>query len=190
MADKVAEKERVKYERMWEFDSYRERSPGTRFIDNALALLKPKNGASFIDLGCGTGRVSNFLKWKCGFDVTAVDIAENACKEFDGRFVVANLWELPEDLGIFDYGFCADVMEHIPTDKVPDTLKCIANHTKQCYFQIANFHCHEGDKIGEHLHLTVKSVNWWRSALNRHFNKVSIRADKKHHIAVCNSHLY
>jgi SAM-dependent methyltransferase len=175
--------EKAKYRKMWEFDSYRERSPGLRFIDDALARMKPEPGASIIDLGCGTGRVSNHLK-QLGYNVTALDIAANACTEFDGPFIESCIWEIG-DIGQFDYGFCADVMEHLPTEQIDKTLECIKAHVGTCYFQIANFYCHEGDKIGESLHLTVKPCDWWEVVLKRHFSSVSITAEPKHHIAVC-----
>lgn len=184
MVDDLTYQEREKYQKMWGFDSYRERSPGMRFLDDALERMKMEPGASVIDLGCGTGRVSKALK-EMGFDVTALDIAKNACTEFHGPFIEACLWELEDSIPNFDYGFCADVLEHLPTDRVSESLKCIAAHTGKCYFQIANFHCHEGKKIGEALHLTVKSVGWWKDALERHFKTVNIEAKPKHHIAVC-----
>lgn len=183
MADILSEKERVKYEKMWDLPKYSERSPGMRFLEDGLRRLQPTPGASFVDLGCGTGRVSKTLS-DMGFKVTAVDIAANAGKEFDGPFVQSCLWELPESLGVFDYGYCADVLEHLPTERVPDTLIAISKHVRCCYFQIANFVCHEGDEIGEHLHLTVKPVDWWKETLQQHFVKVEIEAAPKHHLAV------
>lgn len=189
MADKIADTERAKYSKMWEFDSYRERSPGLRHLPDALQRMKPEPGASIVDFGCGTGRVAKALA-EDGYLVTAVDIAENACNEFDGTFVVASLWGLPESLGRHDYGFCADVMEHLPTPKVDDTLANIAKHARTTYFQIANFHCHEGDKIGESLHLTVKSYGWWQAHIGKHFDIISGNAAPKHHIFVCRSRAF
>lgn len=184
MADELAT-ERSKYETMWEHDSYRERSPGMRHLADALARMKPEPAASIIDLGCGTGRVSQALADK-GFDVTAVDIAENACTEFAGKFICACVWDLPEGEQ-HEYGFCADVMEHLPTSKIGDALQSIARAAKTTYFQIANFHCHEGDKIGETLHLTVKPFDWWQRELSAVFDIEFGRAEAKHHIFVCKS---
>lgn len=185
MVDELALAEQKKYESMWSFDSYRERSPGTRELTDALQKMKPEKGATFIDLGCGTGRVSAALE-AIGFDVTAVDIAINACKEFSGKFIVAPLWDLPA-LPIVQYGFCADVMEHLPTQKVGASLENIAKVCERVYFQIANFHCHEGDKIGEHLHLTVKPIEWWCKELEFYFAIEQMTKKPKHHIFVCKS---
>ncbi|MEX1669140.1 class I SAM-dependent methyltransferase [Zhongshania guokunii] len=186
MVDAIAAEEKAKYQKMWGCESYRERSPGMRHLTDALARLKPMPGASVVDLGCGTGRVSAALQGM-GFNVTAVDIAHNACSEFDGRFVASCLWELPVDLGRFEYGFCADVLEHVPTDRIPLTLQKISEHVELVYFQIANFVCHEGDKIGEHLHLTVKPLAWWAEELQQYFNVIEAVANPKHHVFVCKS---
>lgn len=184
--DAVTTEERQKYETMWADPRYSERSPGMRFLDDAMAKLNMQPGATVVDLGCGTGRVAQALSEQ-GYSVTAVDIAPNACTEFSGTFVQACLWDLPARIPKFDYGFCADVLEHIPTDKVPDTLKNIARVAGTVYFQIANFECHMGDEHGLHLHLTVKPMGWWQEALSRHFDFVHIEAHPKHHIAVCSN---
>lgn len=189
MVDQLTHAEQQKYSKMWDFSSYRERSPGMRHVNDALRQLRPAQGASFIDLGCGTGRVAHYLQVH-GFNVTALDIAENACTEFTGPFVCSCLWELPGDLGKFDYGFCADVLEHIPTERVHQTLKAISQHVDTAYFQIANFICHEGDKIGEHLHLTVKPISWWDHAISQYFSVQYKQAARKHHIFTCKSRAF
>lgn len=189
MVDELEQQERDKYDLMWTYDSYRERSPGMRFLEDALQFLRPEPGSLFVDLGCGTGRVSAALDRR-GHHVTAVDISQDACREFTGPFVTACLWDLPHDLGKFRYGFCADVMEHIPTERVEKTLASIADHVETVYFQIANFECHEGDKIGHHLHLTVKPLDWWSDVLSRDWVIKMSYAAPKHHVFVCRSRAF
>lgn len=178
--------ERGKYEFTWSHDVYRERSPGMRFLDDALRRLNPPVGSSILDIGCGTGRVSHELRRR-GFDVTALDIAENACREFDGPFLLCPVWNIPP-VGTFDYGFCADVMEHLPTEMVDQALQNITRVCRTVYFQIANFEDH-GEMVGGgvHLHLTVKPLDWWREVLEGHFAAVNIEAQPKHHVAVCSN---
>lgn len=182
----IAEKQ--KYEKMWSRDEYRERSPGFRLCAKAYDLLKPEAGQSLCDYGAGTGRASAWFKQQ-GLNVTALDIAANAVTEFDGDVVEACLWQMPA-IGVFDYGYCCDVMEHLPTDRVPAALRGIAERTtRAAFFQIALFECHMGDAIGEHLHLTVKPAQWWHAALKRHFRVVETHAlppsPSKYVIAVC-----
>lgn len=183
--EQIEQQEIKKYSDMWEFDSYRERSPGLRFVDDAVRLLQPKPGKSIVDLGCGTGRVSAYFK-RMGLNTTALDLVPNACTEFDGNFVCAPLWRLDE-IGSFDYGFCADVMEHLPTEVIDQCLLEIASHCKLTYFQIANFVDHEGDKIGQQLHLTVKPFSWWAAKITKNYKVVSSRLAPKHHVFLCSS---
>ena len=177
--------ERAKYEKMWAQPAYRERSPGFRLVATAFDWMGMREGQTLCDYGAGTGRASQWLA-DHGLRGTAFDIAENAITEFDGPKVIGTLWDMPA-FGTFDYGFCCDVMEHIPPEHVSDCLKGIALRTARCaFFQIALFECHMGKGIGEHLHLTVKPTNWWVAALQRHFGSVEIKpGETKYVIAKC-----
>jgi SAM-dependent methyltransferase len=180
--DEIAKRERAIYQRMWGEDSYRERSPGMRFLDQALATAQPERNERIIDLGCGTGRVCAELQNRGFVSVTGLDIASNACKEFKGRVINTCLWQW-ESAEWFDVAFCFDVMEHIPTEQVEDTLDCIAGHCDRVYFQIANFVCHEGDKFGYHLHPTVKPLTWWLDAMRKvGFQILHAEQATKHHL--------
>jgi len=176
--------ERQKYRAVWEDAQYRVVSPGTRHLASALDWMRPEPGSSFTDWGCGTGRVADML-FDAGFEVRLVDIAGNA---YVGAlpFVEACLWALPDSMGPTDYGFCADVMEHIPTEHVDDVLAGIAARTREaCYFQIALFDDHHFIKNGP-LHLSVFPPEWWTERLGKHFAQVATRMVKrKHLLAVC-----
>ena len=63
-----------------------------------------------------------------------------------------------------DYGFCCDVMEHIPEEDVDAVLTNILQNSLHVFFQISTVEDHFGhaiDEIGDHLHLTVKPYTWW-----------------------------
>lgn len=164
--------ERGKYERMWAIPAYRNYSPGEKALPALLSMLQ--TGSSIADFGCGTGRASRLLR-SHGFMVTAIDFAENCLDEnVDVPFIRACLWDLPGDL-IFDFGYCTDVMEHIPPSKVHATLKCIADSTRySTFFQIATFTDRFGDEIGERLHLSVQPPSVWESALMKHWPHVQM----------------
>ena len=173
--------ERTKYEQIWELPEYRERSPGLRHLADALAVMRPLRGASFTDWGCGSGAAAEALAAR-GFGVRCVDIADNA---YTGSlpFVRACLWDLPSGLGQTDYGYCADVMEHIPPEHVDAVLQGIAQRTrKACYFQIALFDDHFGERIGDTLHLSVFPPVWWRKRLTRRFRVLRCRTVRGRHL--------
>lgn len=178
--DELLASEASKYRAVWGDSQYREVSPGLRHLDGAIEWMDPHPRATFTDWGCGTGRVGAEL-YRRGFDVRLVDIAPNA---YEGTlpFVVSSLWALPDSLGATDYGFCADVMEHIPPERVDDVLAGIARRTRiACFFQIALFHDHKFTKHGA-LHLSVLPPDWWEARLLAHFGFVESRMIKRKHI--------
>lgn len=156
----VEDREREKYEDIWRVDQYRKVSPGMRYVDEALGLLTPEPGASFLDLGCGTGRVVTELRRR-GFDAAGVDIAENALEE-DVPFTRVALWDaLPQA----DYGFSSDVLEHIPPERVMDVLESIrASIRVACYLNIDTFDDNFGAYIDRKLHMTVMEPSGWIAA--------------------------
>jgi hypothetical protein len=182
MMDALVVSEREKYRAVWGDTQYRVISPGARHLDSAVAWMAPEPGASFTDWGCGTGRAADML-FAMGHTVRLVDHAGNA---YVGAlpFVEACLWDLPSDLPPTQYGFCADVMEHIPTTHVDDVLAAIALRTvKKCYFQIALFHDTHFTKNGP-LHLTVRLAEWWMETIEQHFAKAEYRKVKLKHLLV------
>lgn len=161
--------ERQKYEAMWVIPAYRKHSPGERDLARFRDVVAPSSGASIIDFGCGCGRPGLTLA-RNGFDVTMIDIAANALddkvrQEINGRLRFVQ-HDLTEPLPIqADYGYCTDVMEHIPTDDVGKVLDTIFACAPRVFFGIALRQDSFGSKIGETLHLTVKPVEWWREQL-------------------------
>ena len=157
--------EREKYEKVWEDDRYRRYSPGEGLVHEAFMSMNMKPGDSLIDYGCGTGRaLEHFIGW--GLTVTGVDIAEN-CMETDVNFVRACLWNLPDLQST--WGYCTDVMEHIPEEMVLPVLEQIAERSERgVFFQIALTKDASGPLIlGEPLHLTVKPMDWWFDVLSQ-----------------------
>lgn len=151
--------ERDKYVATWKIPEYSRRSPGLRHLPSALRWMKPEPGASITDWGSGSGKAADAMIAQ-GYDVRMVDIAANAYSGPNGPVIEACLWDLPEAMGPTDYGFCADVMEHLPPDRVAQVFDQIAARTRRaCYFQIALFEDNWG---GRKLHLSVFPPAWWK----------------------------
>jgi hypothetical protein len=150
--------EREKYALMWEFDSYREVAPGEHVVDTFLELVKPDG--LIIDFGCGTGRASISLSDK-GHTVYLVDFTSN-CRDDEALCLPFLEWDLNHPCPLAaPYGFCTDVMEHIPTTDVPGVIKNIMASAKTVFFQISTVPDVSGAMIGTPLHLTVQSHDWW-----------------------------
>ena len=161
----TAERERRKYERMWtEIPNYRTNSPGEKLVAQFLREAAWNKGDTLIDCGAGTGRASKRLA-DAGLNVLMVDITRTATDDgIDLPFFAACLWELPLPVlnQRFDWVYCCDVLEHIPTEHVDETLDGLQAMTgKGAFLQIALFNDGFGQRIGQPLHLTVKPAAWW-----------------------------
>lgn len=165
--------EQAKYEKMWSLPAYRDYAPGEHAAQVFLSQAKPLPGEQVIDFGAGTGRGALMLALFGGVKVTMVDFAEN-CLDEDVRnalrtqshvlnFVQADLRQ-PIPVGA-KYGFCTDVMEHIPPEAVDAALVNILKSAQHVFFQISTLPDHFGAQVGEHLHLTVQPYQWWKDKL-------------------------
>lgn len=52
----------------------RDHNEARHFLDNLVAYMQPKKGATILDIGCGRGRHSIYLN-EMGYDVTGVDLS-------------------------------------------------------------------------------------------------------------------
>lgn len=156
---KVAEVD--KYTEMWNHPSYRAFAPGEHYVGTFLDLVAERRG-TLIDFGCGTGRGGLKLS-KEGFYVTLVDFTENSRDEAARAlpFKQADV-TLPMHLRA-SFGYCTDVMEHLPTDMVGSAIHNIMECVGKCFFAISTVHDNMGAKHGHALHLTVRPASWWES---------------------------
>lgn len=173
--------ERLKYEAVWKLPVYRAKchsltlrdqmpdlfpsAPDERGDSWVFGTTKVTQVKTAIDIGCGLGRLLG--RWNDeGIDAWGVDLAGN-CLEADvetrwgGKVWRECLWEF--DPGrVFDFGVCADVMEHIPEEWVDETLDRMAEYCERIVFKIANY---PSESLGYSLHLTQRDDVWWRSRL-------------------------
>lgn len=181
MIDPVREKEADKYRRMWAVDAYRNFSPGEQALGAFLGYVGSVKGKRVIDFGCGTGRAALSLQGE-GAAVVGVDLVREALDPVavEGlTFHELCLWDLPPDLTC-DWGYCTDVMEHIPTDKVADTLQAIRGACGEgCFFQIATFKDGFGRRIGETLHETIAPRAWWGEMLGQFWGSVEVAGTER-----------
>lgn len=158
-----AKQERDKYQEIWEkVPEYRSYSPGKENVERFMKVINPKLGSRLIDLGCGEG-VAGLEFEKLGLDVWYLDITKAAKKEEirDNRFMVSPLWGDWRKFPQFDYGFCCDVLEHIPQEYTMLCLDKILENCRISWLQISLIEDSFGKVLGQPLHLTVRSFDWW-----------------------------
>jgi hypothetical protein len=162
----VTAPERAKYEKMWTVPLYFENSPGLDNVDRFIKTMEPKPGSTVIDLGCGAG-VAGLELERRGFRVTYLDLVDTALNPEVDRvhFMGAPLWgNWRRPMG-WDYGFCCDVLEHIPTEYTMLAIQRIVRSCRVSWLQIALEPDVFGQVIGQPLHLTVQPFDWWRDRI-------------------------
>jgi hypothetical protein len=159
--------EQEKYERMWAIPDYRTLSPGEESVDEFLTqILPPQPGATLLDIGCGTGRAGLKLK-AAGFNVTLMDFTDNS-RDYAALTLPFVRHDVTQPFPLSSwYGYCADMMEHIPTDLVPVVLRNILEATHYAFFQISTQPDNLGAIINQELHLTVRPGAWWIEAIKQ-----------------------
>lgn len=137
--DLLSHSEKEKYEKIWQDGRYRNSSPGYKLAKLFFYYAKNAKDESVTDFGCGTGRAAlRFLGNK--MHVQLVDITESALDEsikslchIDERvrFVEASVWELPDEVVATDWIFSADLLEHLPEERIDAALRNMASRTKK-----------------------------------------------------------
>ena len=156
--------EEDKYRLMWSIGWYRNFSPGEDRVADFLEIVKPDSAV--IDFGCGTGRAG--LKMAAaGLQVMLVDFADN-CRDEEARRLPFTKADLTKPIPLHAlYGYCTDVMEHIPPRDVEAVVRNIMGAAKTVFFQISTVKDDFGALIGQSLHLTVQPHDWWRDLFAR-----------------------
>jgi len=161
--------EEQKYGQMWERPEYRAVAPGEIYAPLFVEKAKPRHGAHVIDFGAGTGRGALALH-DAGLKVTMLDFVRNSLDEKVKARLNGSLSFVKHDLCnpspvIAEYGYCTDVMEHVPPEKVGVVLDNILRAAKSCFFAISLTEDLCGQMIGETLHVTVQPFEWWQERL-------------------------
>lgn len=181
--------EQQKYMKCWNVEDYRKVSPGERCVDMFLEavqdIMPEHQGQTLIDFGCGTGRAA--MRLDETFDVTPMDFACNAldeavAKHFGERFVEHDITRKTALKA--EWGYCSDVMEHLPPEQVDDALDAIFESCDNVFFQIATIPDHFGGHpdIKEQLHLTVWDYDQWLKKFSDHGVVVHRSMERNNHV--------
>jgi len=167
------ESERQKYVDVWSLDAYAAYSPGEAYLPLFLDMIGTERG-TILDAGCGSGKGALALH-EAKFNVSLCDLTDAGLVQ-EARFLPftqACLWnrlapQLPYRFGgKFDWVYCCDVLEHIPTPFTMLVISRLLEISKRGVFlSISLMPDQFGVWIGKTLHQTVQPFNAWKQQLN------------------------
>jgi SAM-dependent methyltransferase len=172
----VQQAERETYEEMWGVESYAEHSPGEHYAPVFDALVRERGqhplDLSVLDAGCGSGKGALALS-ALGYTVTLCDLTDAGLVP-DAQpfpFFETALWNPltgPYAFGRgYDYVYCTDVLEHLPTVFVGLAItRMLEVARKGLFISVALGPDQMGVWVGRPLHLTVQPFVWWRDHLD------------------------
>jgi SAM-dependent methyltransferase len=103
-----------------DYDASRFSGSYGRFIDRQervlLARLLPTGAERVLDIGCGTGRLSDFATHGCDASPRSIALAE--ARHPDKSFAVADACALPFPSASFDAAFCFHVLMHLDGEDI------------------------------------------------------------------------
>jgi SAM-dependent methyltransferase len=149
-----------------------------RVIEKIKEVLAKHKVKTILDAGFGGGKALKHLS-ECGYDVIGVDITLDGLidKSFKDKCLETPLWDVPIDDPL-DATICIDVMEHIPPEKVDDTLSELSRLCSGiAILHIALFKHNIGKKDIDKLHLSVFDSITWLDIIKPHFKEVDMRLD-------------
>lgn len=169
----IVAKERALYEDVWGgIQHYGDHSPGAQHVGLFQAMTGASSG-SVLDAGCGSGKGALALR-AAGFDLMLCDLTGEGRSEdvLSLPFVATCLWRDLRSVAYlagvqtFDYVYCCDVLEHIPTEYTMLTLQRLLEVTgRGLFLTIALVPDQFGVWVGRPLHHTVRPFTWWRDRL-------------------------
>jgi len=136
---------------------------------------------TFLDVGCGNGLTLNQLRKK-GYNVVGMDITlagldlphgintfDQMIEEYQNNralFTECSIWDTPFKDKEFDITYSTDVLEHIPEEKLEDTIKELFRITKIAMIHIiATF---PDKRQGFDFHLSVKPIEEWQKLFDKY----------------------
>lgn len=115
------------------------------YIPGIRALIKKYNCKTVLDYGCGKAKMH------------PKDLAETVTL-YDPYYEPYS----KKPSGTYDMVICTDVLEHIPTDDIRETICELIRYTNKVLFlTICTKPAKKKFKNGENVHLTVKPESWW-----------------------------
>ena len=137
-------------------------------------------GASILDLGCGSGRDSAYFI-SCGYDVTAMDASEEMCDLASihiGQDVLHLSFAEMDFNQVFDGIWACASLLHVPSSEIDSILAKVINSLKINGILFLSFHYgeYEGERDGRYF--TDYRIKTLKELINRYEMLEIIEMDK------------
>jgi len=178
-------KEKLRYDAAYATGKYIPEA-GMGFWKKLLRQIKFNGAKKFLDVGTGMGQVVAILRNK-GYEAYGTDISDNV-KRFwmmgnIAKFCkVCPAHELPYSDNEFDVVSCTEVFEHIPEERVSDSLKEIyrVGNGDFIFSYALRKAKHKMPQDGSEPHITLKPIDWWTKNMQEAgYNIISIILNKE-----------
>jgi SAM-dependent methyltransferase len=144
-------------------DLYTTGTPATIPSEHVLRFLMERAGDDVVDLGCGFGAYSKYLR-DTGRKVVGIELdAEAAARaQADGLDVrVGDVMDLPFEDGAFETSVLVDVIEHVP-DPERALSEALRVSRRNVLVTVPN--------VAEYEHLARYAVTYWHLVHTDHLN--------------------
>jgi ubiquinone/menaquinone biosynthesis C-methylase UbiE len=147
----LIEQEKLLYKKHWD-NGYKKSQCAVPFAKYLYEMIPAH--FSIIEIGSGDGTTIDALKMY-GRNITGTDIYSTR-----KDIIECSANSLPFENNHFDYVVSTDVMEHIPTELVDESIRETLRVAKVGVIHIIA--CFESARNGDLLHKTVKNIQWWK----------------------------
>jgi hypothetical protein len=165
-----------KYRIVWANPEYRLIAPGEYLAETFVRIARPEGIVA--DFGCGTGRGALAIEKLTECQLLLIDFAAN-CRDEEAERLPFIQCDLTKMLPVkADFGYCTDVMEHIPPRDVDHVIRNLLRAAPRVFFQICLIPDAMGGLIGQPLHLSVHPFQWWAEVFTRLGYRIAWSEDK------------
>jgi len=147
--------EREVYQKMWT-TGYKRSQCAVPLVE--LVKKHIKAGEKAIEIGSGDGTTIRGLE-AIGIKATGTDIYST-----NSSIIECPADNIPFGDDFFDVSFSTDVLEHIPTSLVDDSIREILRVTSRLSIHVIA--CWGDERDGIVLHKTVQKIAWWKDKFN------------------------
>jgi SAM-dependent methyltransferase len=154
------------------FKNYNE--PATDKLPFVIDWANSLKDCRILDCGCGKGFYLNKLK-KIGKSMFGIEISKVCCEgyltEVDhlNSNIILGVAHLLANNQKFDGVLCMDVLEHIPSQDLKETVEAMSNIAPSALYGIAN---HPDVFEGIELHETKQPAEYWENLLSQFYTTV------------------